>query len=218
MIEAVLFDWGGTLVDGAWSDEIALRATRAALEAIGRNEIDPVDVNRWFEINESVFRLDSTDELERYMGTWQWAVGGGAHLHPDALRLLGELRSRGLRLGLISNTVTPGRFLTVHLEEQGLADSFDVVLFSADHGKRKPHPSIFEAALDELGVSSDRALFVGDSPDADIAGAHAIGMTTVQAIWFVERESKDGVTPDYVAREPLEVLDIIDRCLAATPS
>jgi len=65
VIEAVLFDWGGTLVDGAWSDEIALRATRAALEAIGRNEIDPVDVNRWFEINESVFRLDSTEELER---------------------------------------------------------------------------------------------------------------------------------------------------------
>jgi putative hydrolase of the HAD superfamily len=240
VIEAVLFDWGGTLDDGAWSDEIALRANEAALEAIGRNEVDPLDVSRWLEVNEDVFRLESTDEvdlseisraclgalgirlsddeLETYMHAWQGALGGEATLHPDALRLLAVLRSRGLRLGLISNTFTPGRFLTVHLQSQRLADKFDVVVFSSDHGKRKPHPSIFAAALDELGVSPERALFVGDRLDKDIAGARAAGMTTVQATWFLAEEPAEGNAPDYVAREPLEVLDILDRCLSATHS
>ena len=64
----------------------------------------------------------------------------------------------------------------------------------------------------------DVRLFVGDRPETDIAGAHAVGMTTVQATWFHELEPTDGSTPDFVAREPLEILDILDRCQTATPS
>ncbi len=240
MIEAVLFDWGGTLDDGAWSDEIALRANQAALEAIGRSEIDALDVNRWLEINEDLFRLDSTDEvdmseisraclgalgcrvsddeLETYMHAWQHVVGREATLHPDALRLLGALRSRGLRLGLISNTFSPGRFLLPQLEESGLAGAIDVVVFSSDHGKRKPHPAIFAAALEELGVSPERALFVGDRLEKDVAGARGAGMIAVQATWFLDEERADGEEPDYVAREPLEILDILDRCQSAIRS
>lgn len=240
MIEAVLFDWGGTLDDGAWSDELALRANRAGLEAIGRSEVDAEDVNRWLEINEGLFRLESTDEvdlaeiirvclralgcrltddeLERYMHAWQRVAGGEATLHPDSLRLLAELRSRGLRLGLVSNAFTPGRFLIPQLEERGIAAEVDVAVFSSDHGKRKPHAAIFEAALAELDTSPERAVFVGDRLEKDIAGAKAVGMTTVQATWFLAEEPAKGEEADYVASEPMEVLDIIDRCLAATRS
>ena len=239
MIEAVFFDWGGTLDDGAWSDEIALRANEAALAAIDCEAVDAGDVNRWLEVNESLFRLGSTDEvdlaeisraclgalgcrvtddeLERYMHAWQGVVSAEATLHPDSLRLLSELHGRGLRLGLISNTFTPGRFLLPCLEESGLAELIDVFVFSSDHGKRKPDVSIFAAALSGLDVAPERAVFVGDRVDKDIAGAKAAGMMTVQATWFLHEESGD-VEPDYVVREPLEILDIIDRCLAATRS
>jgi HAD superfamily hydrolase (TIGR01662 family) len=239
VIEAVLFDWGGTLDDGAWSDELALRASRAALDEIGREDIDPQDVNRWLEINESLFRLDSSDEvdlaeitraclralgcrltddeLERYMHAWQRTVAREATLHPDSLRLLAELRGRGLRIGLISNTFTPGRFLQPQLEESGIGAAVDVFVFSADHGKRKPDPSIFQAALAELGAAPEQAIFVGDRLDKDILGAKTVGMVTIQATWFLAEEPGE-VAADYVAAEPLEILDIVDRCQGATRS
>jgi putative hydrolase of the HAD superfamily len=238
VIEAILFDWGGTLDDGAWSDELALRANRAALEAIGRGEIDALDVNRWLEINEGLFRLESNDEvdlaeisraclralgcrvtdeeLDTYMHAWQQVVTAETTLHPETLRLLDALRARGLRIGLISNAFTPGRFLRPALEQSGLGARIDAAVFSSDHGKRKPHPTIFEAALAELGAEPGRAVFVGDRLATDIAGAKAVGMTTVQATWFLAEEPAEGQEPDYVASQPLEVLDIIDRCLAAT--
>jgi putative hydrolase of the HAD superfamily len=239
VIEAAVFDWGGTLDDGAWSDELALRANRAALKEIGRNDIDPENVNRWLEANEDAFRLDSTDEvdlseisrdclcalgcslsdeeLEAYMLAWQGVVSAEATLHPDSLELLDELRGRGLRIGLISNTFTPGRFMLPALDANGLGKSIDAIVFSSDHGKRKPHPSIFRDALDRLGVRPERALFVGDRLEKDIAGAREVGMATVQATWFLAEEPGE-IAADYVAREPLEILDIVDRCQSATPS
>lgn len=240
MIDAVLFDWGGTLDDGAWNDELALRANRAALAAIGRDEIDAEDVNRWLEINEGLFRLESTDEvdlaeisrgclralgcrvtdeeLERYMHAWQQVVTAETTLHPDTLRLLDELRARGLAIGLISNAFTPGRFLRPALERSGLGARIDVAVFSSDHGKRKPHATVFEAALEELGAAPERAVFVGDRLATDVAGAKAVGMTTVQATWFLAEEPSEGQKADYAASAPLDVLDIIDRCLDATHS
>ncbi len=238
MIDAVLFDWGGTLDDGAWSDEIALNANRAGLAAIGRQDIDPQLINDWFERNEDAFRLDSTDEinlveitrayldavgcvvtggeLEAYMVAWQVVASGEVRLHPDVRRLLAGLRSRGLRIGLISNTFAPGRLLTPRLEKDGIGEAIDVIVFSSEYGKRKPHPAIFEAALEELGVSPERALFVGDQPVADIMGAKGVGMKTVLALWF--RNDEPDHDADFVAREPLEVFDILDRCQSAIPS
>lgn len=240
MIEAVLFDWGGTLDDGRWSDELALRANEAALARIGRGDVGAANVSRWFQANQEMFRLESTDEvdlaeiteaclrelgcepsadeLEAYMEAWQRSVARESHLHPDALELLRQLRERGLRLGLVSNTFAPGRFLSPRLDECGLGPAVDVVVLSSEHGKRKPDPTIFHVALDGLGVAPEQAVFVGDRLAADIAGAHDVGMTTVQATWFRNEEQGDRVRPDYVAREPLEILEIIDRCLAATPS
>lgn len=240
MIEAVVFDWGGTLDDGAWSDEIALAANEAGLDAIDRHDIESADLNGWLEANASMFRLDSIDEvdlseivraclgalgcrlsdeeLEAYMHAWQRVVSAVATLHPDSLRLLDELRDRGLRLGLISNAFTPGRFLLPGLEASGLGSRIDVVVISADHGKRKPHPSIFRAALEQLGVPAERAIFVGDRLDKDIVGARAVGMITVQATWFLAEEPGDDNAADFVAGEPDEILDIVDRCVSATPS
>ena len=49
---------------------------------------------------------------------------------------------------------------------------------------RKPHPAIFERALDALAVEPERTLFVGDRLYEDVRGAAEVGMTTVQALWF----------------------------------
>ena len=62
--------------------------------------------------------------------------------------------------------------------EIGLLDRLDAVALSAEVGKRKPHPAIFEAALAQVGVEAGEALMVGDRLREDVAGAQALGMTS----------------------------------------
>ncbi len=97
---------------------------------------------------------------------------------PDAhAALLQQLSSR-YRLGLISNfdhAATAKRILADH----GLSGFFDVILISDEFGRRKPHRAIFDAALEALGVTTSEALFVGDSIEDDVIGAHGLGLPVV---------------------------------------
>lgn len=90
------------------------------------------------------------------------------------LDLLNELAGR-YRLGLVSNfdhAPTAHAILTKH----GVRECFTATLISDEFGRRKPHPSIFRAALRQLGASPDEALFVGDTAADDVCGAHAAGL------------------------------------------
>jgi putative hydrolase of the HAD superfamily len=65
------------------------------------------------------------------------------------------------------------------IEKLGISKYFDVVLVSGDYGWRKPHRKIFQAALDQLGVSVQETVFLGDSPLEDIKGAADLGLKTI---------------------------------------
>jgi putative hydrolase of the HAD superfamily len=102
------------------------------------------------------------------------AVVSGA---PELLR---TLKSRGLRIGLISNTGrTPGYALRRVLRDLDLAPSIDVMVFSNEHGECKPQTSIFEALRRGLGVRWEEMLFVGDNLYVDVHGAQRCGMRAV---------------------------------------
>jgi putative hydrolase of the HAD superfamily len=105
----------------------------------------------------------------------------------------------------------PPWILLRDLEEQELAGRLDVVVFSSEVGVRKPRPEIFHAALERLGVTPDRALFVGDRLNADVRGAHDVGMRTVQAMWFRAEEEEGGIEPDFRAFTQVDVLNIVRR-------
>ncbi|MFQ5848393.1 MAG: HAD family hydrolase, partial [Candidatus Methylomirabilales bacterium] len=82
--------------------------------------------------------------------------------------------------GLICNTGrTPGTMLKIVLQRLGILEHFDVLTFSDAVGIRKPAPQIFHRTLEQLGVSSDRALHVGDDPTTDVQGALGVGMRAV---------------------------------------
>jgi putative hydrolase of the HAD superfamily len=112
---------------------------------------------------------------------------------------------------LVSNAFDPGWLLRNDLERMGLAGRLDLAVFSSEVGKRKPHPSIFEAALGGLGVEPEDALFVGDSLYHDVGGASALGMTTVQALWFRADDDDRGIEPDHEAFTPMDVLNVVRR-------
>jgi HAD superfamily hydrolase (TIGR01549 family) len=113
--------------------------------------------------------------------TRAWERADHFELFEDALPVLDDLRERGLKLGLLSNT---GRDLDVFVAHHGI--DVDAILTSRVHGKTKPHETIFRAMLEKLDVPADGAVMVGDDPDDDIAGARVVGMDA----WLVDREGR----------------------------
>ena len=97
-------------------------------------------------------------------------------LYDDVEGTLRELRTAGLRLGVVSNWDTRLRGIATGL---GLDRLVDFVVISAEAGVRKPDPRIFEAALAKAGVRPEEALHVGDLPDEDVEGARRAGMRPV---------------------------------------
>ncbi|MCC6904989.1 MAG: HAD family hydrolase, partial [Anaerolineae bacterium] len=85
----------------------------------------------------------------------------------------------------------------------------DLCLSAADIGHMKPHPLPFRLALESLDVKAEEAIFIGDSPEHDVAGAHGVGM---RAIW-VRRESYaaiDSIRPDAAVDSLSEILSVLD--------
>jgi putative hydrolase of the HAD superfamily len=68
------------------------------------------------------------------------------------------------------------------LESLGIASFFDVIVFTADYGVRKPSSEPFRRVVEQLGVRAQCVLYVGDNPTCDIAGASAVGMKTARVL------------------------------------
>jgi putative hydrolase of the HAD superfamily len=94
----------------------------------------------------------------------------------DVVNALRTLRSSHVAVGVVTNGPPTQR---TKLEVSGLIDEVDVVCVSGEVGAHKPDRAIFDLALKSLG-SPSAAWMVGDSPEADVAGAHAAG---IPAAW-----------------------------------
>ncbi|MGH8058800.1 MAG: HAD family hydrolase, partial [Candidatus Entotheonellia bacterium] len=131
-------------------------------------------------------------------------------IYADTVDTLTHLRARGLKLGLISNTVWPGYLHHEDLQRFGIIHFFDHLLFSSDIGVRKPHPRIFQTALTSLGVAPSEAVFVGDRFREDVGGPQRLGMLSV---WKErpERERDPQIVPDGQILQLLELLPLLDR-------
>jgi HAD superfamily hydrolase (TIGR01662 family) len=125
-------------------------------------------------------------------------------LYDDAAEALAAMRRHGLRIGLISNGQ---RDLVEFAEHHGL--DIDVACGSLAHGRIKPHPSIFEAALAALDVAAAETVMVGDSYHDDIQGARALGMRAI----LVDR---DDIHPNELDR--IGTLSALPAALGLGPS
>jgi putative hydrolase of the HAD superfamily len=110
-----------------------------------------------------------------------WEVSENFELFEDALPVLEELRALGLQLALVSNGIRDLREFVVHHKLD-----VDAVVGSRYHGFVKPHPTIFQKALQELGVEAADAAMVGDSLVEDVEGARALGMRAI----LIDRENR----------------------------
>jgi HAD superfamily hydrolase (TIGR01509 family) len=230
-VDAVIFDWGGTLsifVEAELVDAWRLVARHLAPER--EDEVTEVllAVEEEFWATTATHQrsgtlaqllaaasdrlgLDAAEALleeaaTRHLDAWT------PHIRhdPDAVPVMRTLRESGARLALLSNTHWPRPFHEHFLERDGLADVLDARLYTCEMPHQKPHPSAFRAALDAVEVDDPaRAVFVGDRPFDDISGAKGVGMRAV----LRATSSVPGydVEPDAVIDRLPELVDLVKR-------
>ncbi|HEX2971828.1 MAG TPA: HAD family hydrolase [Tepidisphaeraceae bacterium] len=209
MLKAILFDLGDTLFDFAPMDtravfEEAGHKTYAFLEDRG-HKLPPF--RRYFRTQYSAVRwsylwskirrrefnsFDLLGKICRRMNielddatlrelAWLWysPITAYTSVAADVIPTLTQFRDRGYKLAIVSNTFIPGFVLDKHLSLHNLLEFFPTRIYSSEIGYRKPHPRIFEMALQAVGVSPADAIFVGDLVKTDIVGARRAGIPAI---------------------------------------
>ena len=108
---------------------------------------------------------------------------------PYVKNLLDYLHAEGIRTGVISNNCFSGNALRDLFDRLLPENAFEFVLVSSEYLFRKPHSLMFEVALQKAGLTADKVWYCGDSIEADVYGARAVGMFPVLY---------EGTTPDHV--------------------
>lgn len=191
MIDAVLFDLDDTLLD---RDSTVRRFVAAQHQRFERwLERLPLDTyvelfmeldNHGYVWKDTVYKQILSEfgitglDWRTLLADYEAGAAQGPLPFPDAYATLGVLQSQGLRLGLITNGLTAMQ--QSKIDALGLGRYMQAMLISEQEGVWKPDPEIFRRALQRLGVPAERAVFVGDNPEADVAGALGAGL---RAVW-----------------------------------
>lgn len=196
MLEAVLFDFDGTLVDFVAADLHSLRRLHAHVGAtvcldefletaveeimkfhalVAEKQIDPLTMHSFRLRN--TFARHGLAWQDRYVGWYQKTLLEAGLPFPGVEKLLGEVRQKA-KTGLITNAYD-GEEQRQRIQRAGLEAYFDTIVVACDIGLYKPDPAIFLHTLERLQVAPGNALYVGDSVAHDISGAKAAGMKTV---------------------------------------
>ncbi len=133
------------------------------------------------------------------------------HLHPEIIPMLSELKEKGFLVGLISNCFSEEADI---IRKSILFPYFDAVYLSYEQGIQKPDEKIFRRCMDELSVSADECVYVGDGGSNELEAARKLGMKAVQAAWYL----KEGTTQpsrrknDFLQMEkPLEIISFAKK-------
>ena len=133
-------------------------------------------------------------------------------LRPEVPKVLAELKSMGLKIGLISNVVSLGQ-VPVNLTEYGIKDYFHPIVLSSEYGRRKPDPAIFHYAARLAKVPTSECIYIGDRIARDVVGAKRAGfhMAIQIAHDFQHGEQDEGAKPDAIIHSMTELIDIINK-------
>lgn len=108
------------------------------------------------------------------------------HLHPEILSMLSELKEQKIRIGLISNCFSEEASV---IRNSSLFPYFDAACLSYEQGVQKPDAEIFERCMASLAVKPEECLYVGDGGSDELEAARDLGMTAVQAVWYLRKGS-----------------------------
>jgi putative hydrolase of the HAD superfamily len=224
-VRAVIFDWGGTLTpwhsidhDELWLSVCAAHypaGDAAAVAAAARAA--ETELWRLAESTQQSATLDtvfaragfiaSAGFLASYYRAWD------AHTltDPDAAPLLRELRRRGIRIGVLSNTMWPRAAHEQIFLRDEILDLIDGAVYTSEIPWVKPHPEAFRAVMRAIGVTDPGdCVFVGDRPYDDVHGAKTAGMRAV-LVPHSDVPAFPGAEPDAVIGRLSELLEHLDN-------
>lgn len=233
-VEAVVFDWGGTLtpwhtIDLAeqWRVYAREHAGHAHEAEVVAARILAAESEAWRRVRE---QADSARIAEILAEAGVDTEHGGhvaAHaayeefwephtlIDPAVPVVWQGLRDRGVRVGVLSNTIWTREYHERVFARDDVLHLLDGAVYSSEIDHAKPHPRAFEAALSAVGVDDpSRAVYVGDRPFEDVHGAQRVGM---RAVWVphsdipLDQQVAVDVTPDAVVQNLSQLLDVVDE-------
>ena len=228
-IEAVIFDWGGTLT--RWHD-IDFHAESLALAQAVRDAGDddqPVNAARLHRAGETIWGRSrdhqqsagvadlfteaglehDEDLLTAYFEFWE----PHTFTDPEVGPLFRSLRSLGIKIGILSNTIWPRAWHEGFFRRDEVLDLIDAAVYTSEIPWTKPSPKAFAAAMDAVGATDPaRCVYVGDRLYDDIWGAHAAGMLAIHIPHSSIPANQVGHSegePDAVAHRLSEIPDLL---------
>jgi putative hydrolase of the HAD superfamily len=233
-IRAVLFDWGGTLTpwhtidlheqwrafahtyaaDADEAEAVAARIVAAEGRAWARTRTDGSSARLAEVLADAGLDTDHPGigaAQAAYEEFWEPHTLTDADVPP----LFAGLRERGIRVGVLSNTIWSREFHEAVFTRDGVLDLIDGAVYSSEIGHAKPHPEAFRAALKAVGVDDPgECVYVGDRPYEDIHGAQRVGLRAVLVPHSdipVEQRVPVDVRPDAVIERLIDLLPVVDR-------
>jgi putative hydrolase of the HAD superfamily len=229
-VDAVIFDWGGTLT--RWHDidfhAESLALAQAVVDAdhdveASRARLHEAGATIWgrsrdHQQSSTVADLfveagleHDPELLSAYYDFWE----PHTHTDPAVAPLWEALRADGVKVGVLSNTIWPRAFHEAIFERDGVLHLIDGDVYTSEIAWTKPSPRAFQAALDAVGVADPaRCVYVGDRLFDDIWGAHNAGLRAIHIPHSAIPPEQVGHTegePDAIAHDLADVLEITRR-------
>jgi putative hydrolase of the HAD superfamily len=206
---AVLFDLGSTLIsyeNNNW-DELGRRGCAGACPLLkGLTAIEVTPERLWDHFHSAIDRMfanHSEDLAEidltfvtnsilanlgiasldglagEFIDAYYRPITMQVSLIEGAAEILADIKSAGMKIGLVSNTIFPAEFHRREMERFGIYKYFEFTIFSSEFKFRKPKKEIYMKALELAGTNPDRTIFVGDRLVEDVGGPQAVGIRGV---------------------------------------
>ena len=185
----LLFDLDGTLVDSA--PDLALAVNRTLID-LGKTVFDQDIIHHWVGNGAKVLieralsgsdiinkQLDTAlieDALAIFLAHYQQCLCIESTLYDDVKEGLFTLKAAGFRLAIITNK--PAEFIQPILTGLGISNIFELLIGGNTLAERKPHPGPLFYALEQLNVTAEQCLMIGDSKN-DILAAKAANIDSV---------------------------------------
>jgi putative hydrolase of the HAD superfamily len=223
-VEAIIFDWGGTLTpwhsvdhEALWhavctdhfpagqaaETAMALLAAERELWLLSEREHRSSTMQQVFE---RAGIAPTCGLLASYTSAWE----PHTFTDPEAAALFAGLRERGIRIGVLSNTMWPRSWHEDVFRRDGVLGLIDGAVYSSEIDWAKPHPEAFRAAMAAVSVSDPAAcVYVGDRPYDDVHGAKGAGMRAV-LIPHSDVPPYAAARPDAVIQRLSELAELIE--------
>lgn len=239
-IKGILFDMGSTLLEfenHSW-EELDGRSIAAAYQFLEKSELElpklsefeksfrQVLAEYWVSTDQTLeekplahlLELGLTRaginrngmDLEKLGQVFYQPIRSQISEYDDAVEVLEWLQKKNLALGVVSNSIFPREYHLEDLRSFRLAPFFHTTLFSSEIGRRKPHPEIFQRALNDLSLGPEEVIFVGDRMREDVLGPQQLGIRAVLK-HHPKRDYSLGAKPLATVKSLSELLPVMEE-------